>query len=77
MKEQDADQREIDFIIEKNMTLYPIEVKKSSAPTAESAKQFAILEKLNKPIGMGSVLCLRSSALPINKNAIAIPLWEI
>jgi len=54
---RDADQREIDFIIEKNTTLYPIEVKKTSAPTADSAKQFSLLEKLKKPSGTGVVLC--------------------
>ena len=74
---RDADQREIDFVIEKNMTLYPIEVKKTSVPTADSAKQFAHLEKLKKPVCMGAVLCLRPSPLPLNKNVIALPIWEL
>ena len=74
---RDADQREIDFVIEKNMTLYPIEVKKTSAPVADNAKQFIHLEKLKRPVGMGAVLCLRSSPLPLNNNVIALPVWEI
>ena len=74
---RDADQREIDFVIERNMTLYPIEIKKTSAPTAESAKHFALLEKLKKTVGAGAVLCLRSSPLPLSKNAVALPIWEI
>ena len=74
---RDTDQREIDFIIERNMTLYPIEVKKTSAPTVEAAKHFALLEKLKKPVGAGAVLCLRPSALPLNGNVTALPLWGI
>jgi len=74
---RDADQREIDFVIERNMTLYPIEVKKTSAPTAESAKQFVHLQKLKKPVGMGAVLCLRPSPLPLNKDAVALPVWDV
>ena len=74
---RDADQREIDFVIERNMTLYPIEVKKTSAPTPDSAKHFALLEKLKKPLGAGAVLCLRPSPLPLGKSAVALPVWEI
>jgi predicted AAA+ superfamily ATPase len=74
---RDADQREIDFVIEQDMTLYPIEVKKTSAPGADSAKHFPLLEKLKKPVGTGAVLCLRPSALPLNDNAIAMPVWGI
>ncbi|MCL2043702.1 MAG: ATP-binding protein [Treponema sp.] len=74
---RDADQREIDFIIERNMTLYPIEVKKTSVPQAESAKYFALSEKLGKSAGTGAVLCLRQSALPLNKNVIAWPVWDV
>jgi len=69
--------REIDFVIERNMTLYPIEVKKTSAPIADNARHFALLEKLKKPVGYGAVLCLRPSPLPLNKNATALPVWEI
>jgi predicted AAA+ superfamily ATPase len=74
---RDADQREIDFVIERNMTLYPIEVKKTSAPCADSAKHFSLLEKLKKPVGTGAVLCLRPPALPLNDKAIALPIWGI
>jgi predicted AAA+ superfamily ATPase len=74
---RDADQREIDFVIEQNMTLYPIEVKKTSAPGADSVKHFPLLAKLKKPVGVGAVLCLRPSALPLNDNTIALPVWGI
>jgi len=64
-------------VIERNMTLYPIEVKKTSAPTADNAKHFALLEKLKKPVGTGAVLCLCPSPLPLSKSAVALPVWEV
>ncbi|MCL2832635.1 MAG: ATP-binding protein [Treponema sp.] len=74
---RDADQREIDFVIEANMTLYPIEVKKTSAPTADHSKNFNLLSKLDKPAGTGAVLCLRPTALPLGEKAVALPVWGI
>jgi predicted AAA+ superfamily ATPase len=74
---RDADQKEIDFIIERNMTLYPIEIKKTSAPTLDNSKNFNLLSKLGKKVGTGTILCLRSSALPLNNNVIALPVWDV
>ena len=69
--------KEIDFVIGRNMTLYPIEVKKTSAPSSGDAKNFSLLSKLNKPVGTAAVLCLRSSALPLKEKTVAVPVWEI
>jgi predicted AAA+ superfamily ATPase len=74
---RDTDQKEIDFVIEKNMTLYPIEVKKNAMPDEADIKHFKVLEKLGKKIGMGAVLCLGQKRMPINRDAVSIPVWEI
>ncbi|MDL2312246.1 ATP-binding protein [Bacteroidales bacterium OttesenSCG-928-B11] len=74
---RDDDQKEIDFIIEQNATLYPIEVKKTMTPTLRDAKNFAILAKLQKPIGDGAVLCLRNSPLPLSDQIIALPILDL
>jgi predicted AAA+ superfamily ATPase len=75
---RDSNKKEIDFILEKNMTLYPIEVKKTTLPTVSDYTNFAILEGLKKPVGKGVVLCLSPEILPLpNKNAVAVPVWEI
>ena len=74
---RDTDQKEIDFVIEKNMTLYPIEVKKTAMPGEKDIKHFNALEKLGKKIGTGAVLCLCQNRAPINRGAAAIPAWEI
>lgn len=74
---RDDDQKEIDFVIEQNATLYPIEVKKTATPTIRDAKNFPILAKLEKPIGDGAVICLRNSPLPLSENVIAIPIFSL
>lgn len=74
---RDKDQKEIDFLIEANNTLYPIEVKKSINPPAETAKNFAVLDNLNKNIGNCVILCLRSSILSLNREVTLVPIWEI
>ena len=74
---RDTDQKEIDFIIEKNMTLYPIEVKKTAMPEEKDIKNFKTLEKLGKKTGTGAVLCLCKERTAINREAVSIPVWEI
>lgn len=74
---RDKDQKEIDFIIELNATLYPIEVKKTLMPNESAVKNFNVLEKLNKPIGHGAVLCLKPEFLPITQMVTSIPIWTI
>jgi predicted AAA+ superfamily ATPase len=75
---RDANKKEIDFILEKNMTLYPIEVKKTSSPSGSDYANFEILESLKRPIGEGAVICLAPKIMPIpKKNAFIVPVWEI
>ncbi|MDR3243784.1 MAG: ATP-binding protein [Elusimicrobiota bacterium] len=75
---RDTDQKEIDFIIEKNMTLYPIEVKKTANPNSGDCKNFTTLSKFKKQIGAGAIICLceKTASLP-NQDVISIPVWEI
>jgi len=74
---RDTDQREIDFVIEKNMTLYPVEVKKTAMPGEADIKHFSALKKLGKKTGTGAVLCLAHSRIHINRDVVSIPVWEI
>lgn len=74
---RDTDQKEIDFVIERNMMLYPIEVKKTANPNADDFKVFQTLSVFKKPIGTGAVICLYDKTSSIGKNVIAIPVWEI
>jgi predicted AAA+ superfamily ATPase len=74
---RDADQKEIDFVIERNGTLYPIDVKKTGAPSRADAKNFSALRKLGKPVGPGAIVCLRRTAAPLAEDLLALPVWEL
>jgi uncharacterized protein len=71
---RDQEGHEVDFLIEQDNTLYPIECKKSATPSLSSIKNFKILEKMGKKIGCGSVLCLRETETYLNKDVMVIPI---
>ncbi len=74
---RDNDQREIDFVIETNGKLYPIEVKKTATPSLSDTKSFDVLKSLKKETGEGAVICLRESVIPISDSVTAVPVWEV
>ena len=75
---RDKNKKEIDFILEKNMTLYPIEVKKTATPDSSDYANFSILENINAMQGKGAVVCLYPEIMPVpKKNVILVPVWEI
>ena len=74
---RDANQNEIDIVLEENGILYPIEIKKTASPGAGDYKSFKELQKLKKKIGIGAVLCLKNERIALSKEAVSIPVWEI
>ena len=70
---RDADQREIDFVLEENGTLYPIEVKRTATPLLTATKNFQALNALQKEVDQGAVICLREKDIPLSRNVMAIP----
>jgi len=70
---RDQDMKEIDLLIYKNGTLYPIEVKKSSNPNENDIRHFSTLKRFNLPIGHGAVICLCDRVMPISKDVDAVP----
>ena len=89
---RDTNKKEIDLIIYQDGTVYPIEIKKSSAPQG-ATKNFSVLNPiesepdendrfegtahLKTKIGTGAVVCLSSDILPIDKKNCYIPAWLI
>jgi uncharacterized protein len=71
---RDKDGREIDVVFEQDMTLYPLEIKRSASPKPQWTENFRVLSKLNLPVGEGAVICLCSQSLPLRDNVTAIPL---
>ena len=86
---RDKDKREIDLLLYKNGTLYPIEVKKAASPGKSSAKSFHVLAPVESPekfgetkdlkvnIGSGSVVCMSSDLQTIDEKNWLVPVWLI
>jgi len=69
---------EIDFIIEKDGVLYPIEIKKNSNVTANMTSAFQVLDEIpEKKRGMGAVVCMCSMPGMLRENVLQIPCWYI
>lgn len=71
---RDRDQKEVDLLIDQDGCLYPVEFKKSASPSINATKNFKALEKLEKQIGSGAVLCLKEDDVPLSANVTAIPI---
>jgi len=74
---RDANQNEVDIVLEQNGILYPIEIKKSMNPSIGDCKAFNELHKLQKKVGLGAILCLKPGRMAISREAVSIPVWEI
>lgn len=66
---------EIDFILEENGVLYPIEIKMSGNVRADMASAFPILDKVSdKKRGPGAILCRTEYRLKLRDNLYALPI---
>ena len=75
---RDTNKKEVDFVLERNMTLYPVEVKKTASPDRGDYANLSLIKDLKKPAGKGAVICLSPEIMPVPKeNAVVIPVWEI
>ena len=72
---RDKNMVEIDLLIVKDATLYPIEIKKYTNFDVKNMKQFNILKK-NKDInvGIGGLICMNSDLLKLNDGNYVIPI---
>jgi hypothetical protein len=76
--EKKETEAEIDFIIEENGILYPIEIKQSSNVTADATSSFQILDKIpEKKRGTGAVICMCPQPGILRENVFLIPVWYI
>lgn len=83
------DKKEIDLLLEQNGTLYPVEVKKSAAPTRADTRNFGAIDPVSnddvpdelaafkREVGVGTVVCMSSDTFPISERAWALPVWAI
>lgn len=72
------EEAEIDFIIEQDGLIYPIEIKQSSKVTADMTSAFKVLDELSdKKRGMGGVVCMCPIPGALRDNVLQIPYWYI
>jgi predicted AAA+ superfamily ATPase len=74
---RDKDKKEIDLLIDRNGTLYPIEIKRTASPKESDVKSFAVLNSLKVKIGTGGMVCLYPSPTPLTQNVNVIPVGYI
>lgn len=74
---RNKESEEIDLIIEENNILHPIEIKKTSNPTRSMIKNFNMLEKTDKKVGIGGIVCLYDKLLPFNDKQCIIPISSL
>ncbi len=70
---RDTDQQEVGLLVESGDTLYPVGIKKTVSPWQNARRQFDVLDKLGKTIGLGAVLCLVERDLPLPQSVKAVP----
>lgn len=83
------DKREIDILMERDGTLFPIEVKKTASPSYKDARNLGVLDPVSKSdvpgelasfkrtIGTGCILCMAQDTYPISERAWAFPVWAL
>ena len=74
---RDKEKNEIDLIIEKNNTLYPYEIKKTSNPTSAMIKNFDKLNNTSKNIGEGGIICNYDKLMHLDDKNYIIPISSI
>ena len=73
-----AEEAEIDFIIEQDGMLYPIEIKQNSKATADMTSAFQVLDQIpEKKRGTGAVICMCSMPGALRENVLQVPYWYI
>ena len=73
---RDIDKKEIDLLIVDGDKAYPIEIKKSKAPSNPD-KNFNVLNKLNLEIQPGLVICMSNELVPYDKNTWLCPVFAL
>ena len=68
---------EIDLILFKNNTLYPLEIKKTANPRKDMIKNFRHLEKVNMKLGNGGIICLYDKLMRLDDNNYIIPISSV
>ena len=70
---RDSNQKEIDLIVETDGELHPFEIKRAASPERKVIKAFNVLEKSDRGVGSGGIICMAEKPLPIDAGNSLIP----
>lgn len=71
---RDTNQKEIDLVIESDGVLHPFEIKKAASPERRAIKTFSLLEKSDRSLGAGGIICMAEKPFPIDTRNSLIPI---
>lgn len=71
---RDRDGKEIDLLIVRDGTIYPLEFKKTASPNRNHARSLATLRKSDGRVGPGGIICLANESIPLTESDLAIPI---
>lgn len=74
---RDRDDKEIDIILERDGTLFPLEIKKTATPDKCIIRGFKVIERSPLQVGTGAVLCMADSFSAFDSANLIIPIWLI
>lgn len=74
---RDKDSNEIDMVMESDVELHPIEIKRSVNPPSELISAFSVLDKGAVPRGKGAIICMRPELSAFNSENLIVPAWMI
>ncbi len=72
-RDRECNPKEIDMVIKKNGTLYPIEFKKAATIDRDAVRHFQKLETFKQPIGMGALVSLFPEVSHLKDDVLTIP----
>lgn len=74
---RDKDTKEIDIILERDGTLYPLEVKKTASPDKRLTKVFSVIGNTNLKRGTSAILCMADRLSAFDRDNLIVPIWGI
>ncbi len=76
-RDRETKPNEIDLVIERNKTLYPVEIKRCATLNVNDVRKFARLATFKLPVGTGALVCLYPKISHLKENVLTIPAYAL
>ncbi|GHV79333.1 ATPase [Spirochaetia bacterium] len=71
---RDRDNKEIDLVLERDGTLFPLEIKKTAAPESRLTRVFSSLDNVSLRRGTGAILCMAEKLSAFDTANLIVPI---